>query len=162
MPPKVPAGTQTGLSKWWLCLETLSLPSFVVAQYEKELARFESKGGKTARKLAHFLRVSVEGETRARIRQNNLLYLALKIKEEDTRRGEDVDEYNSLIQQVLRKLRSISEKQALSEALKTLGLNVCEYCLKIKSPLDASHPYCSPKCHKHALDRRNYLSRKAR
>jgi len=160
IPPRVVGATQNGDSEAWDLLESLFLPCFIAAQYEKELVKEESRGRKSARRMAARVRAAVWRETVAIINQVRLFRLAGEISRGSVT-TENVEKYNSLVPQVMRHLRSIPKKQKLAEVLQSLGLKVCRHCLLVKSSLDAPDNYCSRDCRKHALDRKYFLRRQA-
>jgi hypothetical protein len=143
---------------------TLELCKLLVLNtlYDSKLTQVENKGGKTARKTAHELKKCVQQESEKVMLFVRLLLLADKLGRSAERAPAHIAEFNRLIPQVLRNLKSIREKRHLAEILEARAVIGCRYCLQLSDKVDLTGLYCSKKCHKAALDRSAYLARQAR
>jgi hypothetical protein len=130
--------------------------------YDSRLTQVENKGGKIARKTAYEVKKWVQQESEKHMLLVRLLILAGILGQPGERKPAHIVEFNRLIPQVLRNLKSIREKRRLAEILEAMAVIGCRHCLQLAHKGGFPGLYCSKKCHKAALDRSAYLARQAR
>jgi len=134
------------------------LLSDICGWYDRELAAIEAKGG-------------VRGRTAMRLRQKAateipnlfLLYtawnVATRIGQEKTRCAEGIAQFNALSSRIQKCYRTLEKRNVIEHFLRSMGVNVCRYCLKYLESSDAN--FCGAACKKGLRNRCDWLKKKA-